>query len=104
MPEPAQGQQSAINDGLPVTVGTPRQLPQGVTLQQIDGGPTYYADHGFTYAVNAGWDNPSFFPIGLWLAPMLSQSDANRWLDLCINTAFMVTANSNLSLLRSNGI
>jgi hypothetical protein len=103
LPEPAQGQ-SAINNGLPLTVGTPRQLPQGVTLQQIDGGPTYYADHGFTYAVNAGWDNPSFFPIGLWVAPMVSQSDANRWLDLCINTAFTVTGNSNLSLLRSNGI
>ena len=100
---PAQGQ-SAINNNLTLPVSAPRQLPQGASLQQIDGGPTYYAGHGFTYAVNAGWDNPSFFPIGLWLAPMLSQSDANRWLDLNLNTAFLVTGNSNLSLLRSNGI
>ena len=63
-------------------------LPSGVTLQQIDGGPNYYANNGFTYAVNAGWDSPSFFPIGPWLAPILTQSDANRWLDLNWNTAY----------------
>jgi hypothetical protein len=103
VPQPAQGH-SAINNDLSAAVGTPQQLPQGVTLQQIDGGSTYYADHGFTYALNAGWDSPSFFPIGLWLPPMLSQSDVNRWVDLNINTAFQVTGNSNLSLLRSNGI
>jgi hypothetical protein len=79
-------------------------IPTGVTLQQIDGGPTYYANNGFTYALNAGWDNPSFFPIGPWLAPMHTQSDANRWLDLNWNTAYALTADSSLSLLRSNKI
>src|SRR5262245_61230704 len=83
---------------------SPGRLPPGVTLRPIDGGPTYYADHGFTYAVNRGWDNPAFFPIGLWLAPMHSQADANRWLDLNLNTAFTITANSNLALLRANGL
>ena len=49
-------------------------LPPGVTLAQIDGGPTYYADNGFTYATQVdstmaaagakSWDDPSFFPIG----------------------------------------
>jgi hypothetical protein len=103
MLEPVRGK-PATHNGFLAAVGAPRQLPQGVTLKQIDGGPTYYGDHGFTYAVNAGWDNPSFFPIGLWAAPMLSQSDANRWLELCMNTAFLITGNSNLAILRSNGI
>jgi hypothetical protein len=74
----------------------------GPTLQQIDGGPTFYADHGFTYAVNAGRDDPSFFPVGLWLPPMHSRADAIRWLDLGINTAFCITSNSTLALLRAN--
>src|SRR3954463_5764949 len=39
-------------------------LPSGVTLRDIDGGADYYCSHGFTYACNAGWDTPSFFPIG----------------------------------------
>lgn len=51
-------------------------LPPGVTLRQIDGGPAYYADNGFTYAstVDAtmaaagakSWDDPSWFPVGCW--------------------------------------
>ena len=58
----------------------PPVLPAGVTLQPIDGGSNYYADHGLTYAANAGWDNPSFIPIGMWLPSLTTQSDANRWL------------------------
>ena len=81
-----------------------QSLPPGVTLQQIDGGPNYYCSHNFTYACNAGWDSPSFFPIGPWLAPMRTQSDANRWLDLGLNTAWALTADSPLSLLRQNGM
>lgn len=78
-------------------------LPAGVTLQEIDGGPTYYADAGLTYAANAGWDDPSFFPIGPWIAPLLNQTQANMWLDLNVNTFFLLTGDSNLSLLASNG-
>ena len=81
--------------------GTP--LPAGVTLRNIDGGPNYYANHGFTHAVNAGWDDPDFFPIGLWLAGMQTQADADRWKDLNLTAFFTVTANSNLSVLRNNG-
>lgn len=59
-------------------------LPPGVTLETIDGevfpgggttssvtavqsnfsGNGYYKRNGFTYAAAAGWDDPSFFPIG----------------------------------------
>lgn len=58
-------------------------FPLGVTLQAIDGevmsgssepktqSNNYYASTNrghaaFTNAVSAGWDNPSFFPIGAW--------------------------------------
>src|SRR5262245_28561058 len=61
-------------------------FPQGVTLQAIDGGATYYASNGFTYAANAGWDDPNYFPIGAWLAPIDSDADGDRLNDLGINT------------------
>ena len=83
----------------------PPVLPAGVTLKPIDGGPNYYADHGFTYAAqcrmgyrllhtdwSCGWHG------------ITSQSDANRWLDLSLNTMFGMTSNTPLSLLRANGI
>jgi len=75
-----------------------------VTDRAIDGGPSFYASNGFTYAAAAGWDNPSFFPVGFWLSSILDQQYVNRWLDLGINTAFGLTADSTLSLLRTNGI
>jgi hypothetical protein len=81
----------------------PPVLPPGVTLKAIDGGSTYYASHGLTYAANAGWDS-TVVPVGLWVAPMLTQADANRWLDLNLNTMFGMTSNSSLALLRANGL
>ena len=77
-------------------------LPSGVTLQQINRIKLLQCER-LHLSANAGWDSPSFFPIGLWLAPMISQANANRWHDLNLNTAFLITGNSNISLLRSNG-
>jgi hypothetical protein len=83
-------------------------LPQDVTLQQIDGGLTYYADHGFTYAVNMGWDDPSFFSIGVWAGTMRTSSDAARWEDLGLNTMVGLGPDpvlpSDLALMQSVGI
>ncbi len=80
-------------------------LPAGVTLQAIDGGPTYYQSNGMTYAAAAGWDSPSFFPIGAYYAPLLTQSDAARWLDLGLNTGFRLVSNTGTpALAKSNGI
>jgi hypothetical protein len=87
-----------------VALASGQSLPPGVTLQEIDGGRNYYSSHGFTYAHTAGWDDSTFFPIGPWLAPILSQADATRWLDLGLNTAFGLTANSNVALMRTNGL
>jgi hypothetical protein len=82
----------------------PPLLPDGVTLKAVDGGPTYYTDHGFTSAAAAGWDSPNFFPIGPWFDMLITQSDANRWHDLGWNTAFVTTANSSMAVARTNGI
>lgn len=40
-------------------------LPVGVSLEQIDGGPTYFADHGFVNS-SATFDNHRFFPIAVF--------------------------------------
>ena len=77
-------------------------LPPGVTLQQIDGGPNYYAN--FTDAANAGWDNPDFIPIGPFLGTLVAQSDASLWETLGWNTAWNLTASSSLSVADANGI
>jgi hypothetical protein len=92
--------------GNTVTVDPTTQLglPAGVTLQQIDGGPTYYASNGLTYAANAGWDNPSFFPISPWYSQLVTQTDANVFRAVGWNTVFGLTSSSNLSLADTNGI
>ena len=95
------GNTSVLSQALDPVIPT-TTLPPGVTLQPIDGGPTYYASHGFTYAANAGWDSPSFIPIGPWMATLTTQSEANTWLNLDWNTAFRTDGGVNISLLDSN--
>src|SRR6266480_6361460 len=83
-------------------------LPLGVTLQQIDGGPTYFADHSFTYAVNMGWDDPNFFSVGIWNGTILTQADVDRWNDLGLNTMVgfgpSYMPSSAFTLMQNNGI
>ena len=43
----------------PVAPPAPVALPSGVTLQQIDGGPTFFS----RFSNAAGWDSPNFYPI-----------------------------------------
>jgi hypothetical protein len=50
----------------------------------IDGGPTYFADNGLTYAHNAGWDSPNFFIKGSFLAYMPPPPDTR--MDGFVNT------------------
>ena len=88
----------------PVSAATYPTVPPGVTLTQPDGGPTYYADHGYTNAVMRGWDSPSFFPIGPWIAPIITSADAQRWAALGWNTAFVPTTNSSQATAANAGI
>jgi hypothetical protein len=95
---------AAANNANTGNTGTGNTGLAGVTLQPIDGGPNFYSNNRFTYAANAGWDTPAFFPIGVWEDSILQQSDATRWLDLGWNTAFQITSDSLLPLLNSNKI
>jgi hypothetical protein len=76
-------------------------IPAGVTLQAIDGGTTYYASNGFTYAANAGWDSPSFYPIGQWFMQATLASDYTSAQTLGWNTWFVVTSTTSTTLARS---
>lgn len=78
-------------------------FPAGVTLRAIDGGFNYYGDNGFTYAHNAGWDDPGTFPIGIFLGRMNNQADADRWIDQSMHAFWDIDHNNcQLSVCRSN--
>ena len=91
-------------------------LPAGVTLSAISGGPTYYGDNGFTKATSpiifggitysSGWDSPSFIPLGPTLSFFITQNDANLWVSLGLNVAWL-NANDQagqLDLFHNNSI
>lgn len=91
----------------------PPALPPGVTLQQIDGGPSYYASNGFAKAANPdatmtgagalGWDDPAFFPIGQDYS-FNNGTSYTTFKDLGLNFTHRVTAPVDLSVPHSNGI
>lgn len=89
-----------------LTLSSPQPFPSGVTLQAIDGGPTYYADNGFTNAVSAGFDG-SIFPVYLFLPRMDNATDAANWVDLNVTGSIELQSDSGpnaLSRMRTNGL
>jgi hypothetical protein len=77
---------------------TPKRVKQP-TLQRVDGGLGYHGRFS-----NALPTRPSFFPIAVWFASAMSQADINKDKDAGLNTYVVLTRNSNLSLLRRNGM
>ncbi|XXY45995.1 DUF4082 domain-containing protein [Sorangium sp. So ce269] len=67
-----------------------------------EGGPAYYGAHPYTDA--AGWDDPAFFPIGVWFEGVYGQSDIDLDRDAGINTYVELTSSSDLALIRQNGM
>ena len=79
-------------------------FPPGVTLQDIDGGPTYFDDNGFDNAVVAGFDG-TVFPICGFLRPMSSQGSADNLIARGINGCIEVEAgDASLSVMRTNDL
>jgi hypothetical protein len=76
----------------PLAVGAP-------TLAPVDGGPGYYSRFS-----NALPGVSSFFPIAVWFESVTSQGDVDQDKDAGLNTYVVLTADSNLSLLRANGM
>lgn len=75
----------------------------GVTYQAIDGGPSYYCSSGFTYACNAGWDSPSFFPI-LDDYAFYAGNSVTTFRDLNLTTDLRATSDVNMATLNANGV
>ncbi len=68
-------------------------------LVPVDGGPDYYSRFS-----NPLPSDPSFFPISVWLESVLAQSDVNLDKAAGLNTYDVLTANSDLGLVGSNGM
>jgi hypothetical protein len=92
-------------------------LPNLVTTIPIDGGPTYYADNGFSNATSYptsfngvpytnGWDDPKFFPTGWWAERLNDSTDVNTIKALGTNTYFTSCCyfSGQLALMRGAGI
>jgi hypothetical protein len=72
---------------------------RALTLAQIDGGPKYYArsSHGLPTST-------SYFPVGVWFESVVSQADVGNDRAAGLNTYVVLTDNSDLGLVRSNGM
>jgi hypothetical protein len=86
------------------TLSSSGGIPPGVTFEDIMGGPTYYADNGFTYAVTYGFDDPDFFPIAGFLQDAKDQSDCDALLARGYNGLISVSSPTlaSPSTIRSN--
>jgi len=81
----------------------PHPTLSGVLLQAADGGPNYYANKGY-HVTSPVLDDPDFFPIAVWFESVLSQGDIDKDKDTGLNTYLELTTNSDMPLIRSNGM
>ncbi|NRQ32513.1 hypothetical protein HII36_11780 [Nonomuraea sp. NN258] len=83
---------------------SPTGAGQGPKLPLVpwEGGPAYYGGFGATAA--AGWADPSFFPIGVWLESVVEPQDAPDDKALGITTYVGLTSTSNAQFVRDNGM
>jgi hypothetical protein len=70
-----------------------------VQLRNVDGGPDYYGQ--FSKSLPS---DPNYFPLGVWFESVVSQADINLDKDAGLNLYVVLTANSNLSLVQTNGM
>jgi hypothetical protein len=83
---------AAIQAWTPGTAGA-------MSTSQVDGGLNYYAR--FSPSLPAA---RSYFPVGVWFESVLSQEDVDQDKEAGLNLYVALTANSDLSLLQSNGM
>lgn len=70
-----------------------------VTLQPVDGGADYYGRFA-----NGLPTDPSYFPVGVWFESVVEQHDVDLDKAAGLNLYVVITASSDLSLVRSNGM
>lgn len=81
----------------PPAVSTAAQGGSGVKLQEVDGGPDYYAK--FSPSLPA---DSSFFPIGVWLATVNQESEITSDQAAGLNIYVALTTNSDFGLVGSS--
>ena len=67
-----------------------------------EGGPSYYSK--FSAVNSAEWDDPDFFPIGVWYESINSQADVDKDKSAGLNTYVMVTNGSDMDLVERAGM
>ncbi|WP_250002924.1 DUF4082 domain-containing protein [Actinoplanes sp. M2I2] len=67
-----------------------------------EGGPSYYKS--FAPARNSGWDKDSFFPVAVWYEGVGRQQEVDLDKKMGLNTYIMLTGDSDLELIRRNGM
>jgi hypothetical protein len=79
-------------------------VPTVTELPRIpwEGGPSYYK--AFPQAVESGWTDPSFFPVGVWFESVVEPSDVEEDRAIGLNTYVELTANSDRDLVRRGGM
>ncbi|GLY05272.1 MULTISPECIES: hypothetical protein [Actinoplanes] len=65
-----------------------------------EGGPSYYS----RFAKAKDWDDPDFFPIGVWYEGVYTQEELDRDKAVGLNTYVMLTKDSDLDLIERNGM
>src|SRR5215470_10254029 len=70
-----------------------------MTVQQVDGGPGFYG--GFSSPLPSG---SSYFPLGVWFESVVEQSDVALDRAAGLNLYVVLTADSDLDLVHSNGM
>jgi hypothetical protein len=68
-------------------------------LEAVDGGLSWYGR--FSHAFRT---DDSYFPIGVWFESVVSQEDIDKDKDVGLNTYVVLTGNSSLPLVASNGM
>lgn len=90
---------ASADSGVPVGFVPQDPLPAGVTITPVDGGPDYYGK--FSPSLPSG---PNFFPIGVWFESVLATADVTRDKAAGINTYVQLTDDSDLALIRDQGL
>jgi hypothetical protein len=70
-----------------------------VALRQADGGPGFYGKFASPFP-----SDPGFFPVGVWFEAVHSQAHVDMDKAAGLNTYVRLTSDSNLALVRSNGM
>ena len=93
-----------IDDAPPQVAGSGTGTGSVDALPRIpwDGGPAYYAK--FPAAAARGWTDPGFFPISVWFESVITPQDVAMDKEIGLNTYLALTADSDLSLVRDNGM